>query len=142
MRQLTDRAPAPPIIPNGPFSSPPADPADARSRRPIEAEPSHDRSAIWLRNAAIGLCVLAAAAAALSFTPQYRMVYADRQLAVAAGLEAAIPDAAALVFACLGVAGPCLGGAGHDGGTSGCGPWPHAAACACSSEWPILAGAS
>jgi hypothetical protein len=32
------------------------------------------------------------------------MVYADRHLAVVAGLEAAIPDAAALVFACLGVA--------------------------------------
>jgi hypothetical protein len=56
----------------------------------------------WLRNAAIGLCALAAAAA--SFTAQYRMVYADRRLAVVAGLEAAIRDAAALVFACLGVA--------------------------------------
>jgi hypothetical protein len=63
-----------------------------------------DRSAAWLRNAAIGLCALAAAAAAVSFTAQYRMVYADRRLAVVAGLEAAIPDAAALVFACLGVA--------------------------------------
>jgi hypothetical protein len=65
---------------------------------------SRDRSAIWLRNAAIGLCALAAAAAAVSFTAQYRMVYADRHQAVVAGLEAAIPDAAALVFACLGVA--------------------------------------
>ena len=46
----------------------------------------------------------AAAAAAVSFTAQYRLVYADRRLAVVAGLEAAIPDAAALVFACLGVA--------------------------------------
>jgi hypothetical protein len=63
-----------------------------------------DRSAVWLRNAAIGLCALAVAAAAVSFTAQYRMVYADRRLAVVAGLEAAIPDAAALVFACLGVA--------------------------------------
>ena len=40
----------------------------------------------------------------MSFTAQYRLVYAARHLAVAAGLEAAIPDAAALVFACLGVA--------------------------------------
>jgi hypothetical protein len=63
-----------------------------------------DRSAVWLRNAAIGLCALAAAAAAVSFTAQYRMIYADRRLPVVAGLEAAIPDAAALVFACLGVA--------------------------------------
>ena len=63
-----------------------------------------DRSAVWLRNAAIGLCALAAASAAVSFTAQYRMIYADRRLAAVAGLEAAIPDAAALVFACLGVA--------------------------------------
>jgi hypothetical protein len=40
----------------------------------------------------------------VSFTAQYRMVYADRHLAAVAVLEAAIPDAAALVFACLGVA--------------------------------------
>jgi len=48
--------------------------------------------------------VLAAAAAVVSFTAQYRLVYATRRLAVVAGLEAAIPDAAALVFACLGIA--------------------------------------
>jgi hypothetical protein len=63
-----------------------------------------DRSGLWLRNAAAGLCVLAAAAAAVSFTAQYRMVDATRHLAAVAALEAAIPDAAALVFACLGVA--------------------------------------
>jgi hypothetical protein len=50
------------------------------------------------------LCLLAAAAAVVSFTAQYRLVYAARHLAVVAGLEAAIPDAAALVFACLGIA--------------------------------------
>jgi hypothetical protein len=102
--QLTDRAPAPSIIPNGPFSSPSADPADARAARPSEAELPRNRSAVWLRNAAIGLCVLAAAAGAVSFTAQYRMVYDDRRLAVVACMEAAIPDAAALVFACLGIA--------------------------------------
>jgi hypothetical protein len=48
--------------------------------------------------------VLAAAAAAVSFTAQYRMVDATRHLPVVAALEAAIPDAAALVFACLGIA--------------------------------------
>ena len=63
-----------------------------------------DHSGIWLRNAAAGLCLLAAAAAVVSFTAQYRMVDAVRRLAVVAGLEAAIPDAAALVFACLGIA--------------------------------------
>jgi hypothetical protein len=44
-----------------------------------------------------------AAVAAISFTAQYRMVYADRRLAVVADLEAAIPDATALVLACFGV---------------------------------------
>jgi len=63
-----------------------------------------DRSGLWLRNAAAGLCILAAAAAAVSFTAQYRMVDATRHLPVVAALEAAIPDAAALVFACLGIA--------------------------------------
>ncbi len=38
------------------------------------------------------------------FTAQYRMVDATRHLPVVAALEAAIPDAAALVFACLGIA--------------------------------------
>jgi hypothetical protein len=66
--------------------------------------PDRDRPGVWLHCAAAGLCVLAAAAAAVSFTAQYRLVYAARRLAVIAGLEAAIPDAAALVFACLGVA--------------------------------------
>lgn len=68
------------------------------------AKPERDRSGIWLRNAAVGLCLLAGAAAAVSFAAQYRMVYAARGLPVVAALEAAIPDAAALVFACLGVA--------------------------------------
>jgi hypothetical protein len=55
---------------------------------------------MWLRNAAAGLFLLAAAA--VSFTAQYRLICATRHLPVIAGLEAAIPDAAALVFACLG----------------------------------------
>jgi hypothetical protein len=59
---------------------------------------------IWLYCAAAGLLVLSGAAAAVSFTAQYRLVFAARGIAVAAALEAAIPDAAALVFACLGVA--------------------------------------
>jgi hypothetical protein len=66
--------------------------------------PGQDRSGLWLRNASAGLCVLAAAAAAVSFTAQFRMVDATRHLPVVAALEALIPDAAALVFACLGIA--------------------------------------
>jgi hypothetical protein len=68
------------------------------------ARPAPDRPGVWLQCAAGGLCVLAAAAAVVSFTAQYRLVYAARHLPLVAGLEAAIPDAAALVFACLGVA--------------------------------------
>ena len=71
---------------------------------PASSRPAPDRSGLWLRNAATGLCILAAAAAAVSFTAQYRMAETARHLPVIAALEAAIPDAAALVFACLGIA--------------------------------------
>jgi hypothetical protein len=80
------------------------DPDNTVSLRRGRTRPGQDRSGPWLRNAAVGLCVLAAAAAAASFTAQYRMVDATRHLAAIAALEAAIPDAAALVFACLGIA--------------------------------------
>jgi hypothetical protein len=82
----------------------PAGAAHDHNSQPAPPRWSTDRSGPWLRNAACGLCVLAAAAAAVSFTAQYRMVDATRHLPVIAALEAAIPDAAALVFACLGIA--------------------------------------
>ena len=82
----------------------PAAPAPGYGRQPAPPGRPGDRSGLWLRNAAAGLCVLAAAAAVVSFTAQYRMVDATRHLPVVAALEAAIPDAAALVFACLGIA--------------------------------------
>ena len=82
----------------------PAAPAPGYGRQPAPPRWPGDRSGQWLRNAAAGLCLLAAAAAAVSFTAQYRMVDATRHLPVVAALEAAIPDAAALVFACLGIA--------------------------------------
>ena len=82
----------------------PATPAPGPGSQPAPPMWPKDRSGLWLRNAAAGLCVLAAAAAAVSFTAQYRMVQATRHLPVVAALEAAIPDAAALVFACLGIA--------------------------------------
>jgi Protein of unknown function (DUF2637) len=82
----------------------PAAPAPGHGRHPVPPGWSRDRSGLWLRNAAAGLCVLAAAAAAVSFTAQYRMAEAARHLPAVAALEAAIPDAAALVFACLGIA--------------------------------------
>ena len=70
---------------------------------PPNHRPASDRSGLWLRNAAAGLCVLAAAAAAVT-SAQYRMAETARKLPAIAALEAAIPDAAALVFACLGIA--------------------------------------
>jgi hypothetical protein len=76
----------------------PAEPVG--QRRPS----GRDQSAAWLRCAAAGLGLLAASAAAVSFTAQYRMIYQVRRLAVVAAMEASIPDAAALVFACLGIA--------------------------------------
>jgi hypothetical protein len=75
--------------------------AAARGRH---AKVGRDGPGVWLYVAAVGLFALAGAAAAVSFSAQYRLVYAARRLALAAALEAAIPDAAALVFACLGVA--------------------------------------
>ena len=69
-----------------------------------QPDPPNYRSGLWLRNAAAGLGVLAAAAATVSFTAQYRMAETARDLPTIAALEAAIPDAAALVFACLGIA--------------------------------------
>ena len=79
-------------------------PAPGPGWQPVPPRGPGDRSGVWLRNAAAGLVVLAAAAATVSFTAQYRMVDATRHLPVVAALEAAIPDAAALVFACLGIA--------------------------------------
>ena len=81
-----------------------AAPGSGHGSQPAPPRWSKDRSGLWLRNAAAGLCVLAAAAASVSFTAQFRMVDAVRHLPVIAALEAAIPDAAALVFACLGIA--------------------------------------
>ena len=46
----------------------PAAPAPGYGRQPAPPGPPGDRSGLWLRNAAAGLCVLAAAAAVVSFT--------------------------------------------------------------------------
>ena len=93
-------APGPVLI----LARPPGPALAARLGHGRQPGPPDDRSGLWLRNAAAGLGVLAAAAAAVSFTAQYRMADAARHLPVIAALEAAIPDAAALVFACLGIA--------------------------------------
>jgi hypothetical protein len=55
-------------------------------------------------SALAGLGVLALAAAAVSFTAQYRLVFAANHLAPIAALEAGIPDVGSMIFACLGIA--------------------------------------
>ena len=85
----------------------PQEPAAGNTGVPAELRYQHARPGrpqVWLLAAACGLGVLAGAAATVSYVAQYRLVDAARHLALAAALEAAIPDAAALVFACLGVA--------------------------------------
>jgi hypothetical protein len=76
----------------------------SQSAGPDEARRARGRSGAWLVTAAGGLAVLAGAAATVSFSAQYQMVHAARGLPVIAALEAAIPDAAALIFASLGIA--------------------------------------
>jgi hypothetical protein len=94
------QAPGPVLI----LTCPPGLALATRPGHGRQPDPPDDRSGLWLRNAAAGLGVLAAAAATVSFTAQYRMAEAARDLPAVAALEAAIPDAAALVFACLGIA--------------------------------------
>jgi hypothetical protein len=94
-----------PLMLTGPAGpSAPQGPVAGKVSGPEWVGRGQDRSGVWLRNAAAGLCVLAAAAAAVSFTAQFRLVDVTRHLPVVAALEALIPDAAALVFACLGIA--------------------------------------
>ena len=63
-----------------------------------------DQPARWLTASMLALGVLAAAAAAVSYSAQYRMVLAAKAVAPVAALEAGIPDVAALIFATLGIA--------------------------------------
>ena len=73
-----------------------------RDRRPGE----RDRAAAWLRVAMAALGLLAATAASVSFQAQYVLVREVKTTAgeVIAAMQAAIPDAGALVFAALGIA--------------------------------------
>jgi hypothetical protein len=63
-----------------------------------------DRAERWLRGAAAVLGLLAVAAAAVSWQAQYVMVLRVKHAVAVAAIEAAIPDAGAVVFAALGVA--------------------------------------
>jgi hypothetical protein len=102
---MAPEIPAPP-----PGLAGPQDPSGGRGAAvpaaflPRHTQPGTGRGQVWLPLAAGGLFALSAAAATVSYSAQYRLVDAARHLGLAAALEAAIPDAAALVFACLGVA--------------------------------------
>jgi hypothetical protein len=63
-----------------------------------------DSARAWLRSAMSALGLLAAAAAVVSWDAQYVLVGQARHAPVVAALEAAIPDAGALIFASLGIA--------------------------------------
>ena len=63
-----------------------------------------DTAARWLRGAMLALGILAVAAAVVSFAAQFAMVYHAKDSVPIAALEAGIPDAAALIFAALGIA--------------------------------------
>src|SRR5260370_21403849 len=87
-------------LPNPALSFMPAMP-DAEKRagdRRRRSASGRDHSGIWLRNAATGLCLLAAAAAVVSFTPQYPMGEATPRPAVVAPPGAPIPAPAAPVL--------------------------------------------
>jgi hypothetical protein len=87
----------------------PAGPSGSGELRPefrpwLAARHMSGRPARWLTAAMMALAVLAAAAAVVSFSAQYRMVHAAKGTPAVAALEAAIPDVAALIFATLGIA--------------------------------------
>jgi hypothetical protein len=65
---------------------------------------SSDRARTWLRVAMAALGILALTAAIVSYQAQYVMIYAYKGVKIIAALQAGIPDAAALVFASLGIA--------------------------------------
>ncbi|MDA8323388.1 MAG: hypothetical protein M0030_26745 [Actinomycetota bacterium] len=71
---------------------------------PVQDAGRRDRPGRWLAVAMAALGVLAAASAVVSFAAQYRMVLAAKGSVPVAGLEAGIPDVAALIFATLGIA--------------------------------------
>ena len=82
----------------------PESPVAAADRKRGRIHASTDKPTQWLSISMLALGVLAAAAAVVSYSAQYRMVFAAKASASAAALEAGIPDVAALIFATLGIA--------------------------------------
>lgn len=71
---------------------------------PCPAGEERDRAGTWLRFAGIAVGLLAAAAAAVSYEAQWRLVHRTKHEADISYIQAAIPDLGALVFACFGIA--------------------------------------
>jgi len=86
-----------------------ADPisVSAHQMRPADfslpSQRASDRPARWLAVSMAALGVLSAASATVSYAAQYRMVYAAKRTALAAALEAGIPDVAALTSVAMNV---------------------------------------
>ena len=65
---------------------------------------AEDRAGTWLRFAGVAVGLVAAAAAAVSYEAQWRLVYRDKHELGISYIQAAIPDLGSLVFACFGIA--------------------------------------
>ena len=106
MQQMTARDLRPVAQPEQ--SRDPAEPASQAEATVVRMLPpsgaTSTRPGSWLAVSMTALAVLAAAAAVVSYSAQYRMVFGAKGVAVIAALEAGIPDVAALVFATLGIA--------------------------------------
>jgi hypothetical protein len=77
---------------------------DAPASRPMDPKEPKDHAAAWLRFAGVAVGLVAAAAAAVSYEAQWRLVYADKHELGVSYIQAAIPDLGSLVFACFGIA--------------------------------------
>ncbi len=75
-----------------------------RPHKVREHREPRDRAGTWLRAAGISLAGLAAAAAAVSYWAQFEFILNVRHQKIISYIQAGIPDAGALVFACLGIA--------------------------------------
>jgi hypothetical protein len=72
--------------------------------RAIDPAAPRDPGRTWLRAAMLALAVLAVVAGVVSFNAQFRMIDAAKNSTAIAGLEAVIPDTAAVIFAALAIA--------------------------------------
>jgi len=75
-----------------------------RPQKVRETREPRDRAGTWLRAAGICLAGLAAAAAAVSYWAQFTFIDHVKHERIVSYIQAGIPDAGALVFACLGIA--------------------------------------